>query len=374
MKKFLMLLFLVTLALWFSATEIYGAGVQGVIVTPADWGTDIPRYTAQNGNAPAYTTLGNIVIYERDNKDIRKNQPDVTLILTAPTNWVFNAGVGSYSFVAGRDISAMSISVTTTQIVLTFSTPDAGGDDKKDSIVISGIQVQAVDGNITTAVNILRAPSDSGTAVIKGIIAGTTNFGTLSLDEGTPLPVELTSLAAIVKNYSVQLKWETATEVSNYGFEIERSADKINWSKIAFIEGHGNSNSTKQYSYTDSKISSGKYYYRLKQIDNEGTFAYSKEIEVTAAALLTDFTVEQNFPNPFNPTTTIKFGFQEPVNAQVVIYNAVGAQVAVLFNERTEAGKIYSVDFDGSQFASGIYYYAVTGGNFKSIKKMILMK
>ena len=189
-----------------------------------------------------------------------------------------------------------------------------------------------------------------------------------------PLPVELSSFAASVKNYTVHLNWETATEKSNYGFDVERSADKISWSKVAFVNGHGNSNSPKQYSYTDSKISSGKYYYRLKQMDTEGSFTYSKEIEVSTGVLLNDFVVEQNFPNPFNPTTTIKFGFKEPVSAKVIIYNALGSEVTTLFNERTEEGRIYSIDFDGSQLASGIYYYSVSGGNYNSVKKMILMK
>jgi hypothetical protein len=189
-----------------------------------------------------------------------------------------------------------------------------------------------------------------------------------------PLPVELTFFKASVDGWSVQLNWETAAEVNNYGFEVERSTDKSSWRKIAFIAGHGNSNSMKQYSFTDIKVSSGKYYYRLKQIDNTGIFDYSKEIEVTIEKVIKDFTVEPNFPNPFNPSTTIKFGFQESVDATVVIYNSLGSKVAVLFNERTEAGKIYNLDFNGSQLTSGVYYYVVRGGNFKSVKKMILMK
>lgn len=213
------------------------------------------------------------------------------------------------------------------------------------------------------------------------LIRSTVNFTTFSdfvLANATggsnPLPVELTFFKASVDGWSVQLNWETAAEVNNYGFEVERSTDKSSWSKIAFIAGHGNSNSMKQYSFTDIKVSSGKYYYRLKQIDNTGIFDYSKEIEVTIEKVIKDFTVEPNFPNPFNPTTTIKFGFQESVDATVVIYNSLGSKVAVLFNERTEAGKIYNLDFNGSQLTSGVYYYVVRGGNFKSVKKMILMK
>jgi len=216
---------------------------------------------------------------------------------------------------------------------------------------------------------------EAGASYITENISGTCENAVVTGQGVIVLPVELISFTAkAVMQNQVLLRWETATEVSNYGFEVERSADKINWTKVAFVNGHGNSNSPKQYSYTDSKISSGKYYYRLKQIDADGAFAYSKEVEVSTGVLLNDFVVEQNFPNPFNPTTTIKFGFKEPVSAKVIIYNALGSEVTTLFNEQTEAGKVYSIDFDGSQLASGIYYYSVSGGNYNSVKKMILMK
>jgi hypothetical protein len=188
------------------------------------------------------------------------------------------------------------------------------------------------------------------------------------------LPVELTSFTAAVKNYAVYLAWTTASEVNNYGFEVERSDNRIDWSTVTFINGYGNSNSPKQYYCTDSKISSGKYFYRLKQIDNDGVVKYSKEIEVSVTGVLSDFVVEQNFPNPFNPSTTIKFGFKENIEAKVVVYTGLGNEVATLFNGRVEAGRIYNLEFNGSQLASGVYYYAVTAGNFKSVKKMILMK
>src|SRR3972149_7384985 len=347
-----------------------------VTVTAATGGTLLPRYTAENGNVTAYTTLGNIVIDENSNNDFNQSdRNDKTLILTAPANWHFNPGTGSVSRLSGGDISStnLTITVTSTTITVTYHLTNFDGSytNDDDRLTISGIQVRAIDGNITNEQYIYRT---GGTGTITGITNNVTNFGSLSLDPATPLPVELTSFAASVKNYAVHLNWETATEVSNYGFEVERSADKINWTKVAFVNGHGNSNSPKQYSYTDSKISSGKYYYRLKQIDADGAFAYSKEVEVSTGVLLNDFVVEQNFPNPFNPTTTIKFGFKEPVSAKVIIYNALGSEVTTLFNEQTEAGKVYSIDFDGSQLASGIYYYSVSGGNYNSVKKMILMK
>ena len=91
---------------------------------------------------------------------------------------------------------------------------------------------------------------------------------TLGVDD--PLPVELSSFTANVIGKSVKLSWQTETEVNNYGFEIERSIAKGNWEKIGFVNGSGNSNSQKNYTFEDKNLIVGKYHYRLKQLDNDG--------------------------------------------------------------------------------------------------------
>ena len=109
-------------------------------------------------------------------------------------------------------------------------------------------------------------------------------FGDFSVSPLSALPVELVSFKADVSNDGkVLLTWETATEINNYGFEIERAiatnnSSIIEWEAIGFIEGHGNSNVTNYYSYVERPSTTGKHYYRLKQIDNDGTFEYSKSI------------------------------------------------------------------------------------------------
>jgi hypothetical protein len=134
----------------------------------------------------------------------------------------------------------------------------------------------------------------------------TTN--TFTYEVSTAVPVELTTFFGTVSGDVVSLKWTTATEVNNYGFEIERSlsSSRTYWEKIGFINGNGNSNSPKEYSYTDKHLRSGSYLYRIKQIDNDGSYDYSNTIELNVRIPVT-LDLKQNYPNPFNPSTTISF-------------------------------------------------------------------
>ncbi|MBP9083869.1 MAG: T9SS type A sorting domain-containing protein [Bacteroidia bacterium] len=190
-----------------------------------------------------------------------------------------------------------------------------------------------------------------------------------------PLPVELTTFTASVIGSKVKLNWQTATEINNYGFEVERcalSAERQAWENIGFISGNGNSNSQKSYSFMDENISVGKYSYRLKQIDNDGTFEFSSTIEVDLG-IPKDFQLSQNYPNPFNPMTKIQYTL--PVDAQVTlqIYSITGELMESLVSEYQTSGS-YTIDFDGSNFASGTYLYRLVANDFVQTKKMTLVK
>ena len=190
-----------------------------------------------------------------------------------------------------------------------------------------------------------------------------------------PLPVELSQFSAIIKNGNVNLKWRTETEVNNYGFEVQKSAvrsKESQWKSIGFVEGYGNSNSPKEYSFKDNQVSSGKYSYRLKQIDTDGNFEYSKVIEIELE-LPVKFELSQNYPNPFNPCTTIKFTLVETGNVKLIIYNLLGEQVAELINETKDSG-VHTINFDGSNLNSAIYLYKIESVDFVQTKKMTLIK
>ncbi len=195
--------------------------------------------------------------------------------------------------------------------------------------------------------------------------------------DDTPLPVELTSFTAAASGNSVELKWETKTEVNNYGFEIERqttSPQNIEavWERVGFVNGCGNSNSPKKYSFTDKNVQSGDYSYRLKQIDTDGQFEYSFSVNVVID-IPTDYVLEQNYPNPFNPSTTIKYSIREDGIVKLTIYNLIGEKVITLVDEQKQAG-IYTELFNASALNSGVYFYELRINGVVLVKKLQLIK
>jgi len=212
--------------------------------------------------------------------------------------------------------------------------------------------------------------------------AGTVDMGAYEYKVGNdPLPVELTTFNAVSESNKVVLNWTTATERNNYGFEIERaevdnnSYGSLPFFKIGFVQGHILSNSPKEYSFVDNTVSPGnKYSYRLKQIDNDGPTSYSKIIDVQTGVIPGGFILNQNFPNPFNPSTTIKFAFADNTKAELIIYDVLGNKIAELFNNNADAGRIYEVQFNASNLSSGVYCYKLTGVNKTGIKKMLILK
>jgi len=195
----------------------------------------------------------------------------------------------------------------------------------------------------------------------------------------TPVPVELTKFTAYADGDKVILKWSTATEVENYGFDIERSIDYKAWQKLGFIKGHGNSNSPKSYSFIDKKPMGGcKFQYRLKQIDTDGAFEYSDIVEVEI--IPNDFVLYQNYPNPFNPTTTIEFNIKKPGIVKLVVYDVLGNEIETLVDEHKQTGT-YEITWYAKNLPSGVYFYRLqalpTGrqaGSFVETKKMVLIK
>jgi len=197
--------------------------------------------------------------------------------------------------------------------------------------------------------------------------------------EASPLPVELTSFTANVNNGKVKLSWETATEVNNYGFEIQKlevrsqKSEEVVWEKVGFVEGSGNSNSPKEYSFLDEAVPNGKYSYRLKQIDFDGQFEYLDVVEVEVNVLPAEFSLSQNYPNPFNPSTSIEYTVVSSEYVSLIVYDVLGNEVKTLVNEKKDAGS-YRVNFDATSLSSGVYFYKIQAGSFNQVRKMMLLR
>ena len=205
-----------------------------------------------------------------------------------------------------------------------------------------------------------------------------------SATPSSPIPVELIGFAATSSGNIVELEWQTATETNNYGFEIERTSPllpphqqgdtegSVDWEMIGFIPGHGTTTDPYNYSFKDEVISQGSFQYRLKQIDYNGSFTYSDEVNIDITLPL-EFKLFQNYPNPFNPGTVISWQMALPNFVILMIYDVLGSKVATLINKKLPAGN-YKIEFDGAEFPSGIYFYQLNADNFSDVKKMILTK
>jgi len=197
--------------------------------------------------------------------------------------------------------------------------------------------------------------------------------------EDEPLPVELSSFTYSVNNNNVNLKWTTASETNNSGFDLERkdARDETQdvWKKISFINGHGTSSSPNNYEFTDRNLSSGKYKYRLKQIDFNGNYEYYDLSDEVVIGVPDKFELSQNYPNPFNPSTVIRYSLSENSFVTLKVYDVIGNGVATLVSEKQNSGT-YNYQFStvNYQLSSGVYFYKITAGSFSAVKRMILIK
>lgn len=188
------------------------------------------------------------------------------------------------------------------------------------------------------------------------------------------LPIELSAFTAKFRDKDkVDLNWVTKTEVNNYGFNVERRINEGEWNSIGFVEGHGSSISPKEYSYSDKDLFTGgsNFQYRLKQIDTDGSFEYSDVVEVEV--IPTQFELSQNFPNPFNPSTTIRFSLPKETQLKINLYNMLGELLETIAEGTYQTG-YHKVTVNANNLPSGMYIYRIESNDFVQTKKMMLVK
>jgi hypothetical protein len=359
---------------WFTSTVPAGSGTVALV----------QAFTSGTAN------LDNISLTTTDDFDAAVNL-QLTTINNTP-----NLFPDGFTEVVGTKYFVMNIfgspGTYSTNITITFG---PGVLDSRGDANPSGVKLYKRSDNSDGAWTLFGSATSVNSTTGVVVFNGLSSFSQLAvIEDDALLPVELVSFEGFNTEEGVLLIWQTATETNNYGFEIQKSEDRSqnseeSWVTVGFVQGHGTTNSPKNYEFTNSELPDvDEVSYRLKQIDNDGTFAYSKTITVDLTTLTSvedeviyEFALEQNYPNPFNPSTTIKFTvpnagdeYIRPLQTKLIVYDILGREVATLVNQKLQPGN-HEVQFDGSKLSSGMYFYRISVGNeFNSVRKMMLVK
>ncbi len=341
-------------------------------------GGGTPRY---QGDYDAITSAGNISMMVWT--DFRNGNfasytgyfPDFAMLVYPPSNTV-----GNTNDQTDYTVEIPEVTLFDGEAMFTADIDPAPATGSFDITFTPGNTITSFPGSITMTIHTVgTVPNGTYTINVQG--EGVTGIPvhrrSVTLEVIDNVPVELTSFTAHLDDNSVTLSWVTATELNNSGFEVQRSLKSDNqtpeWTKIGFVQGNGNSTENHAYIYNDENIiKPGHYSYRLKQIDFDGKYAFSKVAEIDVNKP-TRYYLSQNYPNPFNPTTTIEFSTPERSHVSLKVYDVLGNEVATLVNGWMESTN-HKVIFDAGKLASGIYYYTLSTGNFTSTKKLILLK
>lgn len=200
----------------------------------------------------------------------------------------------------------------------------------------------------------------------------------IKTENASPTPVELSFFNALVNGYKVELQWQTASELNNQGFEVQRMFGNSDWITIGFKQGLGTTTEITNYSFEDdlSGFNVERVSYRLKQIDFNGTYKFSEVVGILMPP--NKYELTQNYPNPFNPATTIRYSITIPSKVKLQVFNTLGEEIVSLVNKEQSAGT-YEVIWDGKdkfnkEVSSGVYFYRINAEQFSETRKMILLR
>lgn len=293
----------------------------------------------------------------------------------------------AWSFVNGihQDVGTAGLSIVPTAPI--YMTVKREGDLWTQSWSTNGVDY-TVGTSFTRTMNIKKV----------GVYAGNVGFPESAAPAFTglfdyflaigSLPVQLARLSAVVTaNNNVRIAWTTLTETNNYGFEVQKSQNNsTGFQTVAnsFVPGHGTTLTPHDYVWTDMQANAGTWYYRLKQIDLDGSVHYSEPVQVNMLTSVVNsapkvFSLSQNYPNPFNPSTDIKFSVTSTGHATLEVHNVLGQVVATLFDGQAQAGTLYTVNFsavsgNGPALTSGVYFYRLQSGETSAVRKLMLIK
>jgi len=366
--------------------------------------TVIPGYSITNGIAGDFESDGDldIVSSESNSVNLYRNNGDGTF--SSPVN--FETGIGSGGVCSGNFDNDCDLDIASVNNEYNYI-PVLKNSSETDYCSLTGPGL-----NLVNTVNILYTTSDRNgyweifnNPPCNAAISGSNQDDSVFVNAGSspgefilyhhsfddcgwkscskavnvdhPTPVEIAAFVYAVNGNNVTLRWTTTSEMNNSGFDVERrdagSETQDIWTKVIFVKGNGTTTNPNNYEFTDINLASGKYNYRLKQIDYNGNYEYYNQSDEVVIGITEKFELSQNYPNPFNPVTNLDFGISNLEFVSLKVYDIQGKEVMTLVNETKPPGR-YQVKFDGSNFASGVYYYKLTAGNFTAVKKMMLIR
>lgn len=378
-----------------AATLANGANADLVLGQP-DFVTGTSGLSAtkmNNANGVYIDILGNLWVSEFTNRRVLKFNNAATLVsgdtadavlgqpdFTTNTANTTQAGSGNVRWITGDILGNLYVVQESNNRISVFLQAATLANGANADYVIGQPDFVTGTGLNPPTQNSLRTPRGASVDNVnkKLWVTDWANNRVLRYDISSLVPVELASFSASVTAAGVELKWTTATETNNYGFSVEKRSEGSDFSEIGFVKGNGTSTVTNSYSFVDTRPLEGAVYYRLKQVDLDGSVSYSNEIMADNSGAINGFHLYGNYPNPFNPSTTISFNLSEKENVRVIVRDILGSEVAEIFNGIAAPG-INRVQWNGSNSAgqmvnSGVYFYSVEVNGKFFTGKMILNK
>jgi hypothetical protein len=340
-------------------------------------GNFLVTFQVKGTNLSAANTLGSATV------DILFDSTKIAPKTTVGTGWAFGSTEGYSRTVQYNHNNTLRIAITSTV------NGNGGGDPPGYDIGSSyatwvTLNFQIMNTSALASLTVLPGTNAIGLYSTHGNSdeSGTINNQTLSNPVNivnVALPIQLSSFdAKLLGNSGIILRWTTLSEKNNYGFEIQKSLDaNKDYQTVpgSFVKGAGTTIQPRSYSYTVATTDGKSWYYRLKQMDLDGSVSYSEGVLAGASvkAIPTTMALDQNYPNPFNPTTTIDFALPKDQMVTLEVFNILGQRVALLADGFKEAG-YYSMPFDARELSSGLYFYRLVTKEQTFLKKMMVVK
>ncbi|GJQ21933.1 MAG: hypothetical protein HBSIN02_22880 [Bacteroidia bacterium] len=354
------------LDLWFVDQDNgWAVGTSGQIWKITSASTGSPSFTNQTNTSVTSSNLRGVYMVDGNNGWAVGDNGTIIKTTNGGTDWsTVTSGISSTL----RDVHALDMN----NVIVVGD----GGVIRRTSN--GGTDWTTETSNVSTVLWSIGYPGAS-----PGYIAGgdfSTSQNGVILKTTDALPVQLSAFSASVIGSRVDLRWRTESEVENHGFEIERrqmrgqSSGSAPWIVLGFVVGAGTSSIPRDYSYVDRDLQSGRYAYRIRQIDFSGSSTLSNALEVETATLPTNLQVSSAYPNPFNPTTTFLFTLPEPGRVVVRIYTIFGEELATVVDKYLPAGGEHKAVFDASGLPSGTYIARISAGPNTVMQKLLLLK